>query len=128
MAKRGKQNQLIGKAGEKTGADFLIEKGYQILARNVKTPLGEIDLVAEDHGTLVFIEEKTRRSSRFGTGEEAVNLPKQIRLSRLASWYLARRSTKDQPVRFDVLAVDLSGEKSVVRLTQNAFEAHSFVR
>lgn len=123
MAGLRKQNQTIGKAGEKAGAEFLAEKGYRILDRNVKTPLGELDLVAEDRGALVFIEIKTRRSSRFGTPEEAVSLSKQRRLARLALWYSARRLKNDQPIRFDVLAVDLLGEKPSFRLIQNAFEA-----
>ena len=113
---------MTGKIGEKIGADFLIGKGYRILNSNVETPFGEIDLVAEDRGTLVFIEVKTRRSSRFGAPEEAVGPVKQARLSRLASWYLTHQLKKDRPARFDVLAVDLSGEKTVFRLIQNAFE------
>lgn len=119
------KNKMIGAAGEKIAADFLIEKGYRILARNVKTPLGEIDLVADDHETLVFIEVKTRSSSRFGSGEEAVGWSKQARLGRLASWYLLRHSKPDQAIRFDVLAIDLSGGEPSFRLIQNAFEAPS---
>lgn len=117
-----KQNQKTGKAGEESGTEFLIEKGYRILDRNVKTPIGEIDLIAEDRGTLVFVEIKTRRSSRFGAPEEAVGLSKQRRLGRLALWYSARRLKNDQPIRFDVLAVDLFGETPSFRLIQNAFE------
>jgi len=119
----GNQNQKTGEAGERAGAEFLAGRGYRILGRNVKTPLGEIDLVAEERGTLVFVEIKTRRSARFGAPEEAVHGSKQRRLSRLALWYSSRHLKKDQPIRFDVLAVDSSGEKPSFHLIQNAFEA-----
>ena len=116
-------NQATGKAGEQLGVHFLLARGYRILGRNVRTPFGEIDLVASDHGTLVFVEIKTRRSKAFGFPEEAVTRAKQKRLARLASWYGMQGARANQPIRFDVLAIQLEAEGPSIRLIQNAFEA-----
>lgn len=115
-------NRTTGKLGERIGEDYLKKQGYEILARNVRSPFGEIDVVAEDHGTLVFVEIKTRRDTTFGFPEEAVGEQKKNRLIRLASWYLAEHPRSTPPVRFDVLAIQSEGFESGIRLTQNAFD------
>ena len=114
--------RTTGALGEQVGEAYLKERGYEILERNVRSPFGEIDLVAREAGTLVFIEVKTRRSRLFGFPEEAVSARKRERLFRLASWYLSQRWRTKVPVRFDVLAVELFEDKPAVRLIQNAFE------
>ena len=88
----------------------------------VRSPFGEIDLVAKHQKTLVFVEIKTRQSSDFGLPEEAVTERKKARLGRLASWYLTQHSIPESEVRFDVLAVQLGGEHPEIRLIQSAFE------
>lgn len=115
-------NQLTGKAGEQIAEEFLKKQGYAVLERNVRSPFGEIDFVAKHRKTLVFVEVKTRRSTDYGLPEESVTERKKNRLGRLASWYLTRHSETDFPVRFDVLAIQLSGAKPDIRLIQNAFE------
>ena len=115
-------NRSTGRAGERIGEDFLKKQGYEILARNVRSPFGEIDLVAKHKKTLVFVEVKTRRSSDFGLPEESVTERKKARLGRLASWYLAHYPGSDLPVRFDVLAIQLQGAQPDIRLIPNAFE------
>jgi putative endonuclease len=111
-----------GARGERAGEGYLRQRGYEILERNVRSPFGEIDLVARDGKTLVFIEVKSRRSRTFGFPEEAVDQRKQDRLVRLATWYLMRRHQEEQLVRFDVLAVEMASGEPVLRLIQDAIE------
>ena len=115
-------NQEIGQNGEEIASRYLRSLGYHILERNVRTPFGEIDLVAEHEHMIVFVEVKTRTSADFGWAEEAVNFRKQKRLSRLAAWYLARLKGECQ-ARFDVLAIEMGAHSPELRLVQNAFEA-----
>jgi putative endonuclease len=113
----------FGHAGEVWAERFLRAKGYRILERNLRTPLGELDLVAEDAGVLVFVEVKTRATETFGGALLAVNRRKQAKLVKLASQYLAQRHLSDKPCRFDVVLVQ--GQPSVqgqIEHLQNAFE------
>jgi len=96
----------VGRAGEQAAAEFLTTLGYRVLGRNVRFRHGEIDLIADDHGVLVFVEVKTRTGQGFGTAAEAVTISKQIRLVRLAEVYLASIGGTDRPCRFDVIAVE----------------------
>lgn len=115
-------NRTTGRLGERIGEDYLKERGYQIVERNVRSPFGEIDLVANHRGTLVFVEIKTRRDATFGFPEEGVGERKKNQLIRLASWYLAQHPNSNPPVRFDVLAIQMEGNAPGIRLVQNAFE------
>ena len=115
-------NRAKGAQGERVGEDYLKKQGYEILERNVHSPFGEIDLVANHRGALVFIEVKTRRDNTFGSPEEAVDRRKNERLTRLASWYLAQHPGAQPSVRFDVLAIQREGRDHGIRLIQNAFE------
>ncbi len=115
-------NQTTGKLGEQIGEDYLKKQGYKIIERNARSPFGEIDLIALHHGALVFVEIKTRRDYTFGYPEEAVDERKKNQLVRLASWYLARHPKLEPSVRFDVLAIQMEGEKPNIRLIENAFE------
>lgn len=94
----------VGRAGEEAAAQFLISQGYRILHRNLRFRAGELDLVAEEDGTLVFVEVKTRSGSSHGTAAEAVTPRKQGQLIRLASIYLAG-IREERPCRFDVVTV-----------------------
>ena len=115
-------NRATGKLGEQIGEDYLKQRGYQIIGRNVRSPLGEIDLVASHRGTLVFVEIKTRRDQTFGYPEEAVDERKKKQLVRLASWYLAQHPKARPSVRFDVLSIQLGDGEPNIRLIENAFE------
>lgn len=113
----------FGQVGEAWAERFLRAKGYRILARNLRTSLGELDLVAEDAGVLVFVEVKARTTEAFGGALSAVDRRKQAKLVKLASQYLARRHWSDKPCRFDVVLVQ--GEPSAqgrIEHLQNAFE------
>ncbi len=114
----------FGQAGELMAEQFLRAKGYRILARNLRTSLGELDLVAEDKGVLVFVEVKARATEAFGGALLAVNRRKQAKLARLASQYLAQRHLTDHPCRFDVVLVQgRSSSEGRIEHLQNAFEA-----
>ena len=113
-----------GKKGENQAALFLKLKGYRILAQNYRVPHGEIDIIAQQGGTLVFVEVKTRRSKAQGTPLEAVSPHKVKRLSAAAACYLVQIKDGTPPVRFDV--VTLGPEKNFlgllkVRHLKNAF-------
>lgn len=99
-------SQLVGRAGEEAALQFLTHLGYELVARNVRLPHGEIDLIVRDGPNLVFVEVKARRSTSRGRPAEAVGPEKQRRLARLALAWLARHPRwHDAPVRFDVLAL-----------------------
>jgi putative endonuclease len=113
----------LGKKGEREGVRHLKKLGFEILDTNVKTPLGEIDVVARVKGIIVFVEIKSRSQLRFGYPEEAVTFRKQRKLSQLAQCYLKKKRWTDKPCRFDVLSVLTSecGEPTF-RLIEGAFE------
>jgi putative endonuclease len=98
------KNQL-GRFGEAVGARFLKRLGYRIVARNYSCPAGEIDLVALDARSLVFVEVKTRRDDTVAQPEDAVDAPKRRQLTAAARYYLLQSRCQDWPARFDVLAV-----------------------
>ncbi|HEX9777404.1 MAG TPA: YraN family protein [Geopsychrobacteraceae bacterium] len=105
----------LGRWGEEQAVDHLRRCGMKILERNYRVPVGEIDIVARDRKQLVFVEVKARRSTRFGTPQEAVGLRKQRQIIRAAQWYLAdHRADKLQP-RFDVIAV-MPGSDGTARI------------
>ena len=115
--------KLFGQAGESAAEEYLRRKGYRILARNLHSPLGELDLVAEDGQVLVFVEVKARRTDAFGGAIHAVHHRKQEKLIQLAAQYLARHHIKDRLCRFDVVL--LQGPDATVphiEHIQNAFE------
>lgn len=101
---RGRQNRLLGKWGEALVAEDLRKKGWRILASGYHCRFGEIDLVASDGRFLAFTEVKLRKSARYGTAAEAVDIRKQERLRATAEFYLAQHPTALQP-RFDVAEV-----------------------
>jgi putative endonuclease len=98
----------LGRKGEDLAASHLRDLGWEILERNYRTRLGEIDLVCLDRGTLVFVEVKTRASDEFARPDQSVTRRKQAKLRRLVEEYLVRHNLEQSDVRFDVLGVTLS--------------------
>lgn len=98
--------RALGAAGEAAAAGYLQRRGFRIVERNVRSRLGEIDIVAQDGEVIVFVEVKGNRDRRCGAPEEMVTPAKQRRLARLASWYLQRQGWLGRAARFDVVAVD----------------------
>jgi putative endonuclease len=113
---------VTGKEGEDIAARYLSEQGYCILVRNYRTKVGEIDIIAREGDTLVFVEVKARSGIRFGLPQEAVDQRKQTRLSRVALAYLRDQKGSPCDCRFDVVAVVGRAEKFKVELIRNAFE------
>ena len=115
----------LGAKGERVAAAFLKKHGCRVLARNVETPFGELDLVVQEKrsGRIIFAEVKTRTDESVARGEQAVGRTKQRKIVRAAQAFLkARRLGADTPVRFDVLAVVFADEgKPEVRHTPGAF-------
>lgn len=120
---RGWLARWLGDAGERRAARYLRAQGYRILARQYRTPLGEIDLIALDGECIVFVEVKTRRSRAAGLPVEAVDGAKQAQLTRLALAYLKRRRLLDRAARFDVVAILWSegNQEPQIMHYQNAF-------
>ena len=115
--------QALGKLGEEVAVGELERLGYAVLARRYRTPAGEIDIVANHQGTLVFVEVKARVDGEFGTALEAVTPWKQRQLVRMARDYLARAGVVDRPCRFDVVAVMFADARPIVEVVPNAFDA-----
>jgi len=115
----------LGERGERAAARYLRRRGYKIVGRHERGRLGELDLVAVDGRTVVFVEVKTRRSCDAGHPAEAVGPEKQARLTRLALAYLKRHNLLDCSARFDVVAVlwPDSAKRPTVEHFVNAFEA-----
>lgn len=99
------RRKSLGQRGELAAAQYLKRLGYKIVARGCRGRLGEIDLVAVDGRTVVFVEVKTRQSQEAGNPVEAVDPEKQRRLTRLAVAFLKRHGLLEYPVRFDIVAV-----------------------
>jgi putative endonuclease len=113
----------FGQHAESEAERYLRWKGYRILARNVRSSGGEIDLVAQDGPVLVFIEVKARRTSAFGGAVYAVHERKRTRLVRLAAQYLARHRLRQPACRFDVVLLqDGEHEGRQIQHIENAFE------
>jgi len=118
-------NVEMGRAAEDAAAKFLRRKGYRILHRNLRMSGGEIDIVAEHRGVLVFVEVKARSSDEFGTPLEAVDGRKQRKLTKLALQYLAEHESAWRNCRFDVVEVYMRRDGKIERmeLITDAFDA-----
>ena len=109
----------LGAEGEARARAYLLGKGAKILEMNYRRPTGEIDIIARQGRTLLFVEVKRRSSLRFGRPSEAVNRQKQAHILRTAQLYLQEKRLEDTPVRFDIIEV-LPDE---IRHIENAFDA-----
>ena len=114
--------QKLGKKGEDIAVRALMKKGRRILERNYVTPLGEIDIIARDGQTLVFVEVKTRRTLRYGDPKLAVTRKKQVKISMAALFYLKKMKKIGQKARFDVVAIQTGDGADRVEIVENAFE------
>ncbi len=112
----------LGRWGEDIAARYLRKKGMKILGRNVRSPVGELDIVAQHGRTLVFVEVKTRRGVSHGHPQEAVGATKQRQIMRAAQWYLVERKLDRLQPRFDVVAVRGDGEFADIEHFPGAFD------
>jgi putative endonuclease len=95
----------VGAYGERVAVAHLVEQGMVVLDRNWRCPAGEVDIIARDGSTVVFVEVKTRRGDEFGAPAEAVGVGKVRRLRRVAAQWLATSNVRPGEVRFDVVSV-----------------------
>lgn len=115
-----KTSTLAGKIGEDFAVSFLKKNNYQILARNFHSRFGELDVVAQELNTLVFVEIKTRWSKNFGNPEEAVNLRKLGRIERAAQYFKLLHPKTPDNMRIDVVATEVKDGKVVhARILKN---------
>ena len=115
--------KLLGGQGEDVAEDFLCCRGYQILARNFRVRVGELDIVARKEDTIVFVEVKTRRGNRCGTPGQSVTWKKKKKIIQTARWYLRQYHMEQMCCRFDVIEVySHSSEAWDVRQICGAFE------
>lgn len=117
------ERQKLGKDGEDLACQELTSRGYAILARRYRTRYGEIDIVARDGESVVFIEVRRKSSGTYGTAAESVTRDKQLRVVRMAVDFLARHELYDHvAVRFDVVAIDDLPSGTVVTVLVGAFD------
>jgi putative endonuclease len=114
--------QKFGEQGEALAARRLKKAGYKIIETNYRSRLGEIDIIAKDKDTIVFVEVKSRRSVQFGSPKQAVTLRKQKKVSMVALYYLKSTGQSNAKARFDVVSVISNQDKPQVEIIRNAFE------
>ncbi|MCF8010709.1 MAG: YraN family protein [Clostridiales bacterium] len=114
---------VLGSKGEKKAAKYLKEQGYKIIKKNYRCHLGELDIIANENNTLVFIEVRSRSSTRFGLPEESVTKAKQDKIKSLALYYLQSINSPVPKIRFDVIALKFSKYGDLLNLNhiKNAF-------
>ncbi|CAG37536.1 YraN family protein [Desulfotalea psychrophila] len=116
-----------GAEGEYLACRFLKKQGYVILQKNYRKKYGEIDIIAQEGGDLVFVEVKTRSNSDWGSPVAAVTKQKQRKIIRVAQTYLAETELFDEAIRFDVIGIILDeNSPPIFELIHNAFELEKF--
>jgi len=120
---KGLQNAGVGSRGEELAAAFLERNGFAIVERNFRCKGGEIDIIAKDGKTLVFVEVKSRKTLTYGVPQLAVTPFKQRQISKAALTWLSRNHKHDSPARFDVIAILFSNDyHHQLEHIKNAFE------
>jgi putative endonuclease len=117
--------KLLGQIGEQLALQTLAQRGYRIVQCSFRCKLGEIDLVTEERGELVFVEVKTRRGTAFGLPEEAVTWRKQRKLIAVAAYYRSLHGCEERSWRIDVVAVQFrrNGSLQEIRVYPHAVQA-----
>jgi putative endonuclease len=111
----------LGRSGEDAAGEAYLRRGYRVLARNWRCRLGELDLVLERRGVLVFCEVKSRRAGPFGGGYEAVDWRKRTKLRTLAEAFLQETGFRPHAIRFDVASIAVARGRSDVEVFEDAF-------
>ncbi len=106
IAQKNFYKKFLGRAGEIKAGEYLKKIGYKILKTNYKTHVGEIDLIAESDGVIVFVEVKTRSGQEFGVPSEAVTFKKQQKYFKVAQEFLVKENKTDSICRFDVIEIE----------------------
>lgn len=109
----------LGLDGEAIAADFLQKKGYKIVAKNFHSRFGEIDIIAFDKNTIVFIEVKLRSNNSFGTPLEAITRSKIEKLKKTAYYYLTIHNLSNSDFRFDAVEILISKQNPEINQVEN---------
>ncbi len=117
-----KERLDLGRLGETLALKKIKSFGYECIARNYRCPLGEVDLIAKDGDTTVFIEIKTRRGRSLGYAKEAIHERKKRQLSKVALAYLKTNGLLGSKARFDVVAIHMREGRVEIELVKNAFD------
>ncbi|MFQ5560084.1 MAG: YraN family protein [Nitrospinota bacterium] len=117
----GRERLELGKRGEAFALTFLTSRGYTIVEKNFRCPLGEIDIIAKDGIELAFVEVRTKSSLEFGTPLDSVTIKKQEQVRKLAAYYLHTKKIFGVDCRFDVVSVIKTGETFEAEVIQGAF-------
>ena len=118
----GRERRERGQQGEREAEKFLSAQRYEILAKNYRSPFGEVDLIALDRHTIVFVEVRTHTGEAFGDPLESVNLRKQRQIAKTALHYLSRNRLFDREARFDVIGIRWEEEKPHLTHIKGAFD------
>jgi len=113
----------LGKTGEDLACAELEKRGYAIVARRYRRRGGEIDIIAREGETMVFVEVKAREGHAFGEAAEAVTAFKRRRISQIALDYVTRRHLSNKPCRFDVVSIHFDAGRPQIEVFRNAFDA-----
>jgi len=116
------KRQQLGRKNENLAVWYLKKNGYKIVEQNYRTPLGEIDIIAKEKKTIVFVEVKSRQSVRYGNPKWAVTPKKQRKISMVALQYLKSIRQTDAKARFDVVAITSNRDEPQIEVVKNAFE------
>ncbi len=115
--------RVIGEGNEDLACNYLKSQGCRIIARNFHCRQGEIDIIARDGQYLCFIEVKYRKNTDFGLPQEAVNIFKQRKISKVSRFYLYSKNLSfDIPIRYDVIAVSVNEGITAFKWIKNAFD------
>jgi len=116
-------SKCFGNWAEEAACAFFQKKGYDILEKNYRTPLGEIDLIVKQGNYIVFVEVKARTSDRYGGPEEAITEWKKDRILKVAKWYIMEKGIERFDFRFDCVFFIGENENTKIHHIVSAFEA-----
>ncbi|MBL4934911.1 YraN family protein [Clostridium sp. YIM B02515] len=118
------QNKPVGSYGEEIAENYIKNLGYEIMSRNFRCNIGEIDIIARDGNYITFIEVKTRYDKQYGYPREAVTKGKQYKICKVAQFYILKNRIEKLTFRFDVIEVILNKycNEYTVTLIKNAFQ------
>lgn len=116
----------LGRRGEDEALKFLETNNFKILSKNFRCKIGEIDIIAKKNEDIIFIEVKTRTSSKFGSPSEAVTYKKRLKILKVAEFFILINNIRDCNFRFDVIEVKKENEKFIINHLENAISFDGF--
>lgn len=116
--------QSLGKLGEQIAVDYLKNQAYEIISKNFRTRYGEIDIIARDGRTLVFVEVKSRGSVKFGTPEESIVRDKQNKLRLMSAYFLSKNKLQHEAHRIDAIGIIFEDNKANLRHHKNIISGY----